>query len=265
MQGVRRRVWRATAIVALIGGFNVATRTHADPASIMIWPIYPVIRSEERAAALWLENRGTRSVTVQIRVLAWQQEEYADRYEDQPATLIPSPPVATIDPGRRQLVRLTRLVATPAGQEAAYRVLIDELPDAQPERHTPQDGGLAAMGVKLRMRYSLPLFVYGPGLDPAAPSAADQSTPPSAASWRVVQHQADRWLEVTNHGRRHLRLSHVRFVEEITSFDFAPGLLGYVLPGATMRWKLPAAVPAGEDLALEARINGTPGRPIARR
>ena len=262
------RLKNMAAAAALLVALGMATDARGNPASLMIWPIHPVIRSDERAAALWLENRGTRPVTVQVRVFAWLQEEYADRYEDQPDALIPSPPLATIAPGRRQLVRLTRLVEAPAGQETAYRVLGDELPDAERDAAATDTGPQTALGVKLRMRYSLPLFVYGRGLEPATmPAAADHSIRPQppAASWRVVEEGARRWLQVTNHGRHHLRLSHVRFVRPIEGFDLAPGLLGYVLPGATMRWPVPAEAPAGDGVTLEARVNGAPALTIARR
>lgn len=41
--------------------------------SVLIWPIDPVINSHEKATALWLENKDSQPVYMQIRVLGWQQ------------------------------------------------------------------------------------------------------------------------------------------------------------------------------------------------
>lgn len=95
--------------------------------SVLIWPIDPVINNSEKATALWLENKDSQPVYMQIRVLGWQQKEGVDDYSHQSAILA-SPPVATILPGKRQLIRLIKNTQVPAGQEQAFRVLIDEIP-----------------------------------------------------------------------------------------------------------------------------------------
>nr|WP_230950166.1 hypothetical protein [Burkholderia cepacia] len=58
------------------------TSTAQAATSVMIWPIDPVIESDQRATALWLENRDTRPVTPQIRVLGWREEGGEDRYTE---------------------------------------------------------------------------------------------------------------------------------------------------------------------------------------
>ncbi len=52
-------------------------------ASFLIWPIYPVIESTERATALWLENTGNQAALVQVRVFKWDQEALEDVYVEQ--------------------------------------------------------------------------------------------------------------------------------------------------------------------------------------
>jgi fimbrial chaperone protein len=234
------------AVTALLG-----TRTVFTAASVMIWPIDPVIESGQRATALWLENRGVQTVTLQIRVLGWSARDYTDHYIEHQRGIIGSPPVATIAPGQRQLVRLTKTEEIPAGQETAYRILIDEIPSAA--EATPETAPLAdmaAMGVKFRMRYSLPLFAYGPG--------ASRTTGAPTLIWRVVDADGHRWLQVRNDGPIHARLTDVSLTRDratLPRVNVASGLLGYVLPGMEMRWPLPDTTPMDERLALEAGVN----------
>jgi fimbrial chaperone protein len=224
----------------------------------MIWPINPVIASDARATALWLENRGAAAVTLQIRVLGWRQQDFGDRFEDAPEELVTSPPLATIAPGRRQLVRLMRTRDVPANSEVSYRILIDEVPG--PESVDPsRSGEQVGMGVTFRMRYSVPLFVYGRGMRPpeatARRDAASDAQP--ALSWRVVNDERGRFLQLRNAGATHARLSNVQLVTPANGFDVAAGLLGYVLPGADMRWPLPEGAPEGDGVALRMAVNGT--------
>lgn len=116
--------------------------------SVLIWPINPVIEAEQKAVALWLENRGQAPVNLQIRVMDWKQSDFEDRLDAQ-REVVGSPPVVTIAPGKRQMIRLMVMQAPQVGVQRAYRVLIDEMLDsnAAPD---PQ------LGVKFQMRYSIP-------------------------------------------------------------------------------------------------------------
>jgi P pilus assembly chaperone PapD len=99
--------------------------------SVLIWPIDPVLEADQKAGALWLENRGTAPANLQVRVFAWRQGDYQEQFQAQ-REIIGSPPVANIAPGQKQLIRLTRTGSSPAGQEQAYRIIIDEIPPAIP-------------------------------------------------------------------------------------------------------------------------------------
>ena len=87
-----------------------------QPGSILIWPINPVIEGDDRAAALWLENPGKAPVTLQVRVYAWAQLDGRDAYAPQDEVL-GTPPIVSIQPGERQLIRLTRTTPPPTVAE----------------------------------------------------------------------------------------------------------------------------------------------------
>ena len=241
---------RTGARAALLGlALTAAGDAHAA-SSVLIWPINPTIEAEQKAAALWLENRGQQPVGLQVRVMAWRQGDFDDRLDAQ-RSVIGSPPVVTIAPGKRQMIRLIATQPAPAGTEQAYRVLVDEMlqPDAVAD---PQ------LGVKFQMRYSVPLFVFGTGV---APAPVPGAKPPEGVPVLEPQHRdhvrpdggrPNQFL--SNQGAAHARLSKVSVRQGSARTLIADGLLGYVLPGAQMRWQLPDGVPGG-NFVLEARIN----------
>lgn len=221
--------------------------------SLMIWPLDPVIEDDQRAAALWLENRGSQPVALQVRVLAWSQADRVDSYAAQ-ETVVPSPPMATVPPGQRQLVRLMNTRPAPEGTEVAYRVLVDELPSADGGQDSTRQG--SAMGIQLQIRYSVPLFVSGKGH--WSRQRADKARDAAAAAkadlrWRTQREMDGHYLLVRNDGRAHARLTAVQWVRGSDAVTINPGLLGYVLPGAEMRWKLDAPPPPGH--VPQARVN----------
>ena len=219
--------------------------------SILIWPIDPVLEADQQASALWLENRGDTPANLQIRVFAWNQEGFDDKYQNQ-RDVVGSPPVATIEPGQKQLIRLTRAKTFPAGEEHASRIIIDEIPLPLP----PSEAGSnkAAAAVRLQMRYSVPLFAYGAGLW-SKPDASRPRDPSGAGlpqlSGRAVKVDGKPYVEVVNRGAVHARLTEAALKSGTQSRPVVDGLLGYVLPGATMRWPAPA-----QGDALQVRVNG---------
>nr|WP_244914234.1 molecular chaperone [Pseudomonas frederiksbergensis] len=223
--------------------------------SVLIWPIDPVLEADQQASALWLENRGNETANLQIRVFAWSQSGFSDQYQNQ-RDVIGSPPVAKIEPGQKQLVRLTRTREIPPGQELAYRIIIDEIPAARP---VMAEDGKTAAAIRFQMRYSVPLFAYGAGLwskedmtrkrDPKGVGVPD-------LSWRKVAIDGRSYVEVRNQGAVHARLTDVAFKQGGQTRPLVEGLLGYVLPGAIMRW--PAPEPVTADQALQVRVNGAP-------
>ena len=250
----------ALLVLALLLLLTVPQRAAAQAAggSILLWPVNPAIEADERAAALWLENPGKAPVTLQIRIYAWAQHDGANVNAAQDV-ILGTPPIMTIAPGEKQLVRLTRTLGTAPGSESGYRVVVDEIPAAKPA----SESGAA---VSFRMRYSLPLFAYGQGL--ASPGAAPakrraQPGPAPRLAWRTGRNDTGPYLEIRNSGIVHARLTDVALTRG--GGDTQPvtqGLLGYVLPGATMRWPLAAGAQA--PATLTASVNGAPAAPVER-
>ena len=238
---------------AVLALFTLGAGYAHAASSVLIWPIDPVLEADQQASALWLENRGTETANLQIRVFGWSQNGYEEQYQNQ-RDVIGSPPVAKIEPGQKQLVRLTRTKDVPPGQELAYRIIIDEIPSAQPPS---AEGGKTAAAIRFQMRYSVPLFAYGVGLWSKEDSTR-QRDPKGIGlpqlTWRTVAVDGRPYVEVRNQGAVHARLTDVAIKQGGQNKPLAEGLLGYVLPGAVMRWPAPGAL-AG-DSALQVRVNG---------
>lgn len=222
--------------IAAAVALAASSTAHAQSA-IVLWPTDPRIAANEQATALWLENHGRESITLQIRVHDWAQAGGANQ-ESATQAVVVSPPIATVEPGQRQLVRVIRREPPVVG-EKAYRLLVDELP-----RPAPAVGNGVAARLAVQMRYSLPLFTYG--------SAADALTPQLQSAIRLID--GKRWIEISNAGGGHARLTNLRIGSGASARMIQEGLLGYVLPRATMRWPLPDGFSAAAPMIVG--VNG---------
>lgn len=227
--GARHR-WIATASLALSGA--------AVAAHLQVSPTTLTLRPDQNAAVIQLGNEGSETLYGQVRVYDWDQRDGEDVLEPTRA-LLASPPLLEIAPGAQQIVRLVRPGGAKSQSEQAYRILIDEIPD--PNRPPPP-------GITVRLRYSVPLFV-GP---------SGEATP--LLTWRLSR-SASAWvLEAINQGTKHAQVSAVRLLGGNGVHEVDRGLLGYVLPGRTRRWKLALDLlpPTLATLRIQARINASP-------
>lgn len=236
---------RRAAGCMLAGALTLTAGNAQAAATILIWPIDPWLDATTNATELWIQNQGETPTTMQVRIVRWTQDGGLERYQQQ-GDVVASPPIVQIAPESKQLIRLIKQAAIPAGKEQAYRIIVDEIPQ-------PDDPNKPKIGLKLQMRYSIPLFVYGQGVKTEAEGAHHAFVQPAKLHWRVVREGGQAHLEVRNDDDIHVRLSKVRVRQGGQMRQVADGLLGYVLPHSARRWPLPAGV--SNPSALEASIN----------
>lgn len=222
-------------IVHAIAVLAMAWTMTSFASGLQVSPIGLHLAASDQAQALWLTNTGSEVLHAQVRVFRWTQADGKDVL-DASKDLVVSPPMVTIAPGDRQLVRVIRQVAPPSdGNEAAYRVVVDELPV----------GGADKGGLKFVLRYSVPVFL-APAGDPtvhATLSATVEATPDGTL------------LRVHNTGTGHAQVADVSQRDGAgKDTPLRSGLVGYALPGSTMSWPMPSE--ARQAGALRARING---------
>ena len=224
--------------LAVLRGFALAgllvAASNAAASGLQIAPTGLSLTVGGPAQALWLTNTGDRELRAQVRAFRWSQPDGKDSLEPT-QSLVASPPMLSIPPGGKQLVRVIRTGGDAPAGEQAFRLLVDELPVDTDRKET---------GVKYVLRYSVPVFVGGSG----TPSLA----------WSTTLGKDGLALDIRNSGSLHAQLSAMTLeTPNAAPVTLAPGLLGYVLPGASMHWTLP--VPAGTDLAhasIKALVNG---------
>lgn len=220
---------------ALLAFAMLANAVHA--AALQISPIRIDMPTAPGAGALTLRNQGDTPIHAQVRVFRWTQSGLDDVLE--PAdTVVASPPIVRIAPGEEQLVRVVHPHAAPSAGETTYRLLIDEL---------PQSGPRPATGVRVQLRYSVPVFVGTP-----------EGMPPTLQF--TLRQDGEQWrLEARNAGNRHAQISDVTLVAPNgAKIAVTRGLLGYALAGSGRRWALPTdnRISPSASWRLEASVNG---------
>jgi fimbrial chaperone protein len=211
----------------------LAAASNASASGLQIAPTSLEMASAGPAQALWLTNTGDHELRAQVRAYKWSQAGGKDQLDPTQA-LVASPPMLTVPAGGRQLVRVIRTGQDTAPGEQTYRLLVDELP-LEAAKGT---------GVTYVLRYSVPVFIGASG------------TP--SLTWSGTPGHDTLELTVSNSGTAHAQLREMSLVQPGgASVAIVPGLLGYVLPGATMHWTI--ALPDGANAtnaSLKALVNG---------
>jgi fimbrial chaperone protein len=220
---------RVAACVAL----TAALPAPASAGSLQVDPVRLEINAGRRTATVRVRNQENAPVTIHAYALAWTQADGEDVYGETQAVIV-SPPIFTIPGGATQLIRVgLRPSATGA---AAYRLLVEEVPQASP-----------AGSVQVALRLNLPLFAM-----------IDAGTA-SELAFSTLRGADGRWtIEAVNRGRHYVRLE-TAAVEAATGLDLEPDLaFGVVLPGSVRRWTVAAdAAPSDRShLASTGRTNG---------
>ncbi|AIY41363.1 Sigma-fimbriae chaperone protein [Collimonas arenae] len=221
-----------------------------DASGLQVAPTTVSLKATQNADGLWLSNTGDNVVHAQVRVYHWTQDGQGDQLTPSRGLVI-SPPMLELGIGERQLIRIIRTGAPPNGADAvedAYRLAIDELPIDTSGKKEQQFDTPSKKGLQFVLHYSVPIFV-----EPVATSIA-----PSQLQWSLERDGDHVMLVVSNRGGSHAQLAGLNYVDPTgRRTEITPGLLGYVLPGATMRWMLkPSAAVFAAGGTLEAMING---------
>ena len=220
-----------SSIVAMASGLQVS-------------PISLSLQAKQNASGLTLSNTGDNAVHAQVRVYQWSQDEKGDQLTTSRG-LLASPPMIELQPGEKQLIRIIRASAPPSGigaVESSYRLSIDELPIKSAEQKS---------GLQFALSYSLPVFVNPVGIT--------KTTPRLQWSYSLQPDGEQMNLRVSNSGNGHAQLADLSIIDDAgDSIDLHQGLLGYVLPGATMNWTL-KTLPSSMKTSgkFKVMINGT--------
>ena len=220
--------------------FVLAGASIASGASFGVSPVRVTLSDDQKISTIIVRNDGTERVSMQMDVLNWSQEE-GDDVLTPTRELIANPPIFTVPPGGKQLIRVGLRRAPDVQRELTYRIAIQELaPPPDPD----------FVGTKMLMRISLPVFVL-PDVD-VKPVLMWQAarTPQGALK-----------ISLTNNGNAHIQILNFK----LSSLDSAQPWVTqqtstYVLNGQSHDWELPVnaespAPPPGTTLHLFAQTD----------
>ncbi|WP_348264702.1 fimbria/pilus periplasmic chaperone [Telmatobacter sp. DSM 110680] len=225
------RIAVAEALAAIL---VLATSLAAGAQVLSVQPVNIFLAPGQSATTLTVTNQGASKTAVQIRAYAWSQHGDDDKLAASEQVVV-SPPIAMIDPGSSQVVRLIlRLPPLGNDPEATYRILVDQIPP-------PAEPGI----VHVVLRLSIPIFALPP-----------TRTFPNV-QFHVEVNAGQIYLTGMNTGLRHESIREIELsTQDGRKFKSAPGLSPYILAGVTRRWNIIAqgSLPQpGEILHLTAQ------------
>jgi fimbrial chaperone protein len=223
-----RRFW--IPAFALIAGVWLAAG-QAQAGSIEISPVRSDLSATVRVSVLTVRNTGEDEAVMQVSLLSWPVSD-AD-YAFEPTTdLLVTPTTFRLAAGAQQIVRVGLRGAVPLKVEAAYRLVIEEVPALQ-EQDTTR--------MRLVVRHDLPVFVA-----PVTPPVQKLAMAMDCAPDRV-------YLRLKNTGDMHLKVLRLTLQEPGSTAPQADWkAFQYLLPGGTAQWSLSTVAPQAKARAYTA-------------
>lgn len=210
----------------------LALLASAGPVSAGSFQVNPVtirLAPDKATGEIMIGNVAAEPVAVRVTALRWTQVNGRDVYAAT-ADVIASPPIFTIAPGAKQLVRIGLRRRLPG---AAYRVIVQEIPG-------PTDG---KPGIKVALRLNLPLYIL---IRNAVPSV----------SWSAGRDAAgELFAEAKNEGGAHSQILGIEALDQSGKAIGSTTAMGVVLPNSARRW----ALGKGAGTAIDLVVRGPRG------
>ncbi len=187
------------------------------------------------AGLFYLVNRSASAVTVQTDAFDWSQTGSGDRLTPS-GTLFSSPPVITIAPNARQIVRVLA-VPSDTSRESEYRLVLSQLP-------APEEP--VSAGVHVLLQFSIPVFVAG------GPPA------PPQVHWDVIRHGEQLAVVARNSGLCAVKIQALRVSQNGQSETPVFRRLGYILPAGAQEWPLKTTSAAPIHIEALDALSDTP-------
>ncbi|NMK47215.1 fimbria/pilus periplasmic chaperone [Achromobacter sp. Bel] len=208
------------ATVLGLGAFN-ALQAHASIVIAATRVIYP---AKEREVMVKLSNEGKGPRLTQVWIDNGD-ERAGPAAQEVPFTI--APPVARIDPGKTQTLRVSYTgEALPQDRESVFWLNVLDIPPQV------QDDGVQANLLQVAVRSRIKLFFRPAGL----PGTAEEA--PARIQWRVVPGG----IEARNPSAYHVSFTEIEVVSSARTATFDEG--GMVSPGQTTVFPLKGDVQA---------------------
>ena len=207
-------------------------------ASLVIRPTRIEITEKDQVVAVSIENQGASEAVIQLQLMSWSQVDGDDVYgSTEDLGILACPPMFTVPAGQTQVIR----VGLENGQrdwstEGTFRLFIQEIPPAPVEGQT---------AVQVALRIGVPVFLPPP------------TTIKPSLDWNIESRgDAGLWATVKNSGNVHALINAMQLASE-AGFTFTTNTHQYVLPGATISWRLDTSNPVTVDIPDSLELTAT--------
>ncbi len=195
----------------------------AQAGSLTVTPVIVTLDDKTHSAALTIKNEGNEARVIQTELVRWTQKDGAD-VQSPSSDILVNPPLATLQPGQTQTIRIGLKRRMGNAQELAYRLYLTEVPPPS-ESFT---------GLRIALRLGVPIYV-SPRAKPSARLEWQAARAPNGALL----------LTALNDGNRHLRVDSFKIMDPrsgraLGTWGARPFTL---LAGQARRYSL--ALPAG--------------------
>ena len=222
---------QARCVASWLAGVSMLLSVCAAAASLEVNPVRLTLSAAQPVAAITVRNAGTQAAILHLQLMAWSQSGATDHYASTRELLV-TPPIFTLQAGATQTVRVGLRRAVDSERELAYRLYLQEIPDAK-----QVDGA----GLRIALRIGVPVFV--PPTSVASP----------LLRWRAHRDADAIVLHAQNTGGLHARILSLKFSSDSVTLTEAPA--AYVLAGQSWQWRIPVSQmpPLGTPLRVSAK------------
>lgn len=224
------------ALLCLFTLLSLGLAEGAAAGQLKVSPIRLDLSADQPLGVLKVGNTGQEDSLIHVRVRAWNHRTGKDAFAES-RDVLANPMIFKLGPQEEQLIRVGLRRPAAIDSEIAYRVFIQEVPEA-PRQHKRR--------VATYLRISLPVFVAP--LEPEGPILVWSVAPISPEE--VV-------LRVENQGNLHTQISSFALLRQSGEALTAVDARTYVLAGQRREWVLPReALGDDEILTLTADSDG---------
>jgi len=213
-----RRVSRRTVLASIVG-FSAVTSVTA--ASFSVSPVRATLSAAKPTEALAIYNSGSEPAVVQLDVRAWSQDHGTDVLTST-REILATPPIFTVAPGSKQVVRVGARRSPDSTRELAYRLFLQEVPPP------PKPG---FQGLRMALRLSIPVFIV--------PASAVPKL-----RWRAaLESRGQLRIAIDNSGDAHVQIANFSLVQSGRAVLNKYQVAAYVLAQQSRQW---IVVPTGQ-------------------
>jgi fimbrial chaperone protein len=222
---------------SVLGILALGSGAAAHAGSIAVSPVRVNLSAGQPVSTVVVRNEAAETSVVQMQVVSWTQNATDDVYAPTPE-LLATPPIFTLPPGGKQVVRIGLRRAPDPARELPYRLFLQEIPPPMPADF---------QGMRMTLRIGVPVFVA-----PLAKPNTDLHWSAASASDGVVT------VGLANVGAAHVKIASLELIApDASELSETKQVAAYVLPGQRREWSLKATrlVSTGSRIRIKARTD----------